>query len=254
MRTLFAAAYWVFAILLMPFLWAIALVVHALAWPFDRRRVALHLFGGVWAGLYVWLNPIWRCRYSGREHLPWRGGAVIVANHASLVDILVLYALLRPFKWVSKAELGKVPFVGWMLWLNDYVLVRRGDRESIRLMLDRCRRHLAAGSPVLLFPEGTRTLDGHLQVFKEGGFKLAMEQGVPVIPVAVQGTFDALPKTGMVFRRMDCRVHVLPPLEPSRFRSPSDLRDAAREAIAAALGESPPAVRPDAIPAGARAP
>lgn len=252
-RSVLAAAYWIFAILIMPPLWVIALLIHALAWPFDRRRVALHLWGGIWGGLYVWLNPVWRCRYSGREHLPWRGAAVIVANHASLVDILVLYALLRPFKWVSKAELGKVPFVGWMLWLNDYVLVKRGDRDSIRAMLDHCRRHLAAGSPLLLFPEGTRTLDGRLQAFKEGGFKLAMESKVPVIPVAVKGTYDALPKTGIVFRRMDCRVQVLPPLDPSRFASPAELRDAAREAIAAALGEGPAgAAAPRADAASAR--
>jgi 1-acyl-sn-glycerol-3-phosphate acyltransferase len=252
-RTVFAAAYWIFAILLMPPLWVVAMLIHVVAWPFDRRRVALHLFGGFWGGLYVWLNPIWRCRYAGREHLPWRGAAVIVANHASLVDILVLYALLRPFKWVSKAELGRVPFVGWMLWLNDYVLVRRGDRDSIRRMLDHCHRHLAAGSPLLLFPEGTRTRDGRLQAFKEGGFKLAIDHRVPVIPVAVRGTYDALPKTGIVFGRMDCRVEVLPPLDPAAFASAAELRDAARAAIAAALGEAPAAAGAAAAPPGAPA-
>ncbi len=237
--TAFAALYWAFAVLIMPPLWILALLIHALAWPFDRRRVVLHLFGGFWASLYVWLNPIWRFRVTGREHLPWKGAAVIVANHSSLVDILVLYGLFRPFKWVSKAELGRVPFVGWMLWLNDYVLVRRGDRESIKHMLDHCRRHLAAGSPLLMFPEGTRTPDGRLLPFKEGGFKLAAEHGVPVIPVAVAGTFDALPKSGLVFGRMDCRVTVLPALDPARFATAGELRDAAHAAIAAALGQAP---------------
>lgn len=245
-QTAFAALYWAFAVLIMPPLWILALLIHALAWPFDRRRVVLHLFGGFWGSLYVWLNPIWRFRVTGREHLPWKGAAVIVANHASLVDILVLYGLFRPFKWVSKAELGRVPFVGWMLWLNDYVLVKRGDRESIKHMLDHCRRHLAAGSPLLMFPEGTRTPDGRLQPFKEGGFKLAAEHGVPVIPVAVAGTFDALPKTGLVFGRMDCRVTVLPPLDPARFATPGALRDAAHAAIGAALGhaQGPAATEP----------
>jgi 1-acyl-sn-glycerol-3-phosphate acyltransferase len=250
-RSVLAAAYWIFAILIMPPLWVIALLIHALAWPFDRRRVALHLWGGIWGGLYVWLNPVWRCRYSGREHLPWRGAAVIVANHASLVDILVLYALLRPFKWVSKEENFKVPFVGWNMTLNGYVRLARGDRKSIRQMMERSLALLRQGAPLLIFPEGTRTLDGRLQAFKEGGFKLAMESRVPVIPVAVKGTYHALPKTGIVFRRMDCRVQVLPPLDPSRFASAAELRDAAREAIAAALGESPAgaAARADATSA-----
>jgi 1-acyl-sn-glycerol-3-phosphate acyltransferase len=235
LRSAFAALYWAFCVLLMPLLWILAMAVFALAWPFDRRRVALHLFGCFWGSLYIWLNPVWRCRVVGRERLPWSGAAVIVANHASLVDILALYMLFRPFKWVSKAELGRVPFVGWMLWLNDYVLVRRGDRDSIRRMLQECRAHLAAGSPLLVFPEGTRTRDGHLQPFKEGGFKLARDAGVPVVPVAVSGTFDALPKTGLVFRRMDCRIQVLPPLDPAAHGSVAELRDAAQAAIASAL-------------------
>jgi len=251
LATLFSTLYWLVAVALMPPLWALALLIHAVTWPFDRRRVALHLFGGFWGGLYVWLNPIWRCRITGKEHLPWRGAAVIVANHASLVDILVLYMLLRPFKWVSKAELGRVPFVGWMLWLNDYVLVQRGDRQSIRTMIDHCNRHLSAGSPLLLFPEGTRTLDGNLLPFKEGGFKLAVEHGVPVIPVAVSGTFEAFPKTGLVFGRMDCRIQVLPPLDPARFASVGALRDAARESIAAAQGRSAAEGTPRAASAAA---
>jgi len=246
-RTAFSALYWLLAVAIMPILWVIAMVIHVLAWPFDRRRVALHLWGCIWGGLYVWMNPIWRCRITGKQHLPWRGAAVIVANHASLADILVLYMLLRPFKWVSKAELGRVPFVGWMLWLNDYVLVQRGDRESIRGMIDHCNRHLSAGSPLLLFPEGTRTLDGKLLPFKEGGFKLAREHGVPVIPVAVSGTYAAFPKTGLKFGRMDCRIQVLPPIDSTRFATVGALRDAARDAIAVALGE-----QPSAAPAAAR--
>lgn len=239
----FSVLYWVFAVAVMPPLMAIALVIYVVTVPFDRRRVALHLFSCFWGILYVWMNPIWRVRVTGRDRLPWKGAAVIVANHASLVDILVLYGLFRPFKWVSKAELGRVPFVGWVLHLNDSVLVRRGDRESIRRMMQESRAHLAAGSPLLLFPEGTRTLDGRLQAFKDGGFKLALEAGVPVIPVAISGTYDALPKTGLALHRMDCRIQILEPLDPARYPSIPAMRDAARAAIAAALDEpvAPPA-------------
>jgi len=241
-RTVFSALYWLLAVAIMPPMWVVAMAIHLVTWPFDRRRVVLHLWGCTWGGLYIWLNPIWRIRVTGRKHLPWRGAAVIVANHASLVDICALYSLLRPFKWVSKAELGRVPFVGWMLWLNDYVLVQRGDRHSIRNMIDHCKKHLQAGSPLLLFPEGTRTLDGKLLPFKEGGFKLAKEHGVPVIPVAVSGTFVAFPKTGLAFGRMDCRIQVLAPIDSARFESVGALRDAARDAIAVALGEQAPAI------------
>ncbi len=241
----FTTAYWVFVVLTMPFFFLVALAVFLVTWPFDRRRVALHLYSCFWASFYVYANPLWRARILGRRKLPWRGPAVIVANHLSLVDILVLYSTYRPFKWVSKAELFKFPAVGWNMVLNDYVRLTRGDRESIRAMMAHCRRHLARGSPILIFPEGTRSRDGKLQPFKDGAFRLAMEAKVPLIPIAIRGTYEALPKHGLVFRqRMDARVQVLDPLDPTRFESSAALRDTARAAIARAMGqeEAPPVV------------
>ena len=210
--------------------------VFAVTAAFDRRRVALHLYSCFWGSFYVYLNPLWRCRVTGRERLPWRGAAVIVANHLSLVDIVVLYGLYRPFKWVSKSSLFKVPFLGWNMALNDYVPVTRGAADSVRRMLAHCRRHLAAGSPLLLFPEGTRSATGALQPFKDGAFRLAREAGVPVIPVALSGTYESIPKHGVVMRsRMDARVEILEPIDSGAFPDDAALRDAARAAIAGAL-------------------
>jgi 1-acyl-sn-glycerol-3-phosphate acyltransferase len=234
----FSCIYWVFVVATMPVFLLVALAVFVVTWPFDRRRVALHLFSCFWASFYVYANPLWRARFERRDLVPWRGPAVLVANHLSLVDILVLYGLYRPFKWVSKAEVFKVPFVGWNMVLNDYVRLRRGDRESIRAMMEHCRRHLARGSPVLMFPEGTRSQDGRLQGFKDGAFRLAFEARVPVIPIALRGTHETVPKHGLVLRqRMDARVQVLEPLDPGRFADAGALRDAARAAIAHATGQ-----------------
>ena len=210
MLALFSIVYWLFFVLTLPVLFAVAVLAFLLTAPFDRRRVAVHLWSCAWATFYVVANPLWRERVTGREKLPWRGPAVLVANHLSMLDILVLYGLFRPFKWVSKAELFRVPFVGWNMWLNDYVAIRRGDRESVRQMMSHCRAHLARGAPVLLFPEGTRSPDGRLRAFKDGAFRLAREAGVPLIPVVVTGTSDALPKNGLVLRqRMRAEVRVL---------------------------------------------
>jgi 1-acyl-sn-glycerol-3-phosphate acyltransferase len=237
--SILSVAYWAFVVLSMPVLFVGAVVVTVLTAPFDRRRVAVHLYSCAWATLYVVANPVWRSRVEGRALLPWRGPAVIVANHLSMLDILVLYGLFRPFKWVSKAELFRVPVVGWNMWLNDYVPVWRGDRESVRRMMAHCRAHLARGAPVLLFPEGTRSMDGRLQRFKDGAFRLAFEAGAPVIPVALTGTFDALPKHGLVMRQgMRAHVRVLPAIDPRAFADAEALRDAVRAAIAAALPEA----------------
>lgn len=232
----FSAVYWVLVALTMPVFYVGALVVFLLTAPFDRRRVALHLYSCFWASFYVYVNPLWRVRFLGRGKLPWRGAAVIVANHLSLVDILVLYGLYRPFKWVSKEENFKIPFAGWNMTLNGYVRLARGERKSIRDMMARSLELLRQGAPLLIFPEGTRSATGELQGFKMGAFTLAKEAGCPVVPVALTGTADSLPKRGLVLRNtMRALVEVLDPLDPRDYPSAEALRDAARAAVAAAI-------------------
>ena len=249
---LWSAAYWASIVVTAPFFYAGLVVTWALTAWWDRRRVLVHTYSCFWAVFFVWINPLWKLRVTGREHLPWRGGAVLAANHASLIDILVLFDLWRPFKWVSKAENFKLPFVGWGMTLNDYVPLVRGDRTSAAAMFEHCARHLAAGSPVMFFPEGTRTRDGHLRPFKPGAFELAVEHGVPLVPIAVHGTRRALPTKSMVLRdHVDGHVEVLPPLLPADFGSAQELSDACRAAIAAALGEE---LTPTAPPSAASPP
>src|SRR5579859_3422342 len=230
----FSIAYWVFiCVSCVPF-FTLAAVIWLVTLPFDRRRVVLHLYSCFWAAFYIYCNPLWRLRVVGREKLPWRGPAVLVANHASLIDILVLFSLYRPFKWVSKAENFRLPLIGWNMTLNDYVPLVRGSRSSILKMMDHCRAHLRRGASVLIFPEGTRTRDGELQAFKDGAFRLAADMGCPVIPIAVHGTGDVLPKHGMVLRkRMRGTVEVLDAIAPCD--DAEALREAARDAIARAL-------------------
>jgi 1-acyl-sn-glycerol-3-phosphate acyltransferase len=234
----FSVLYWAFAILTMPAFFLAAVVIRVVTFPFDRRRVAQHLWSCVWAQFYVWTNPLWRMTVTGRERCPWDGAAVYVANHTSIMDIVAMYALYRPFKWIAKAELMRTPFIGWNMRLNDYVEVARGDRESIKTMMERCRRHLSEGSPLMIFPEGTRSPTGELQAFKDGAFKLALEAGCPVIPIAVKGTGESMPKHGIVMRRrMDARVEVLEPIPPAAFPTAGAMRDEARARIARALGQ-----------------
>jgi 1-acyl-sn-glycerol-3-phosphate acyltransferase len=247
----FSVVYWVFLALTMPLFFLVALVLFITTYPFDRRRVVLHMWSCFWGSFYIYANPLWRVRVTGREKLPWHGAAVIVANHLSLIDILVLYGLYRPFKWVSKAEIFKVPFVGWNMVINDYVRLVRGDRESIRAMMQHCREHLARGAPVLIFPEGTRSPTGALQGFRDGAFKLAVDTGCPIIPVVIRGTHETLPKHGLVLReRMRGLVKVLDPIDPRGFESPAALRDATHAIFERELGAAGGSVS-SALPRGA---
>ncbi|MDD2603548.1 MAG: lysophospholipid acyltransferase family protein [Desulfobacterales bacterium] len=197
----------------------IALVIWALTSPFDRRLVVLHQFTSFWACLYLWTMPAWRVSLEGREKIRRRETYLIVSNHQSQLDILVAFRLFFPFKWVSKAEVFNLPFVGWNMALNQYVKLRRGDKESVARMMAACRRHLARGSSVFFFPEGTRSRDGALKPFKPGAFVLAHEMRLPILPIAIDGTRHALPKYSLNFHgRHHIRLRVLDPIAYSVFK------------------------------------
>ncbi|MGH2809174.1 MAG: lysophospholipid acyltransferase family protein [Actinomycetota bacterium] len=233
---LFSVFYWVFFLLTLPILFVPAVVIWLVTIPFDRRRVLLHLYSCLWGCFYIYMSPIWKVRVSGRHRVPWRGSVVIVTNHASLVDILVLFALYRPYKWVSKQSNFKLPIIGWLMRMNRYVPLVRGNRESILRMMEICRNYLNSGSSVLIFPEGTRSKTADLQPFKNGAFQLAMDTRRPIVPVAVSGTARSLPKHGLILRdTMDAHVDILEPLLPQDFENHEQLRDAAHAAIADAL-------------------
>jgi 1-acyl-sn-glycerol-3-phosphate acyltransferase len=146
----------------------------------------------------------------GRDKIRSGVAYVMVANHQSLLDILVLFRLFKHFKWVSKIENFRVPLIGWNMSLNRYIKLRRGDKDSVDRMMRACERSLKDGNPIMMFPEGTRSFDGKLKTFKHGAFTLAQRVGVPLLPIVIQGTSEALPKRGFVLRgRHRIRVRIL---------------------------------------------
>jgi len=233
MRVLASNLFWAFFVLTLPPMFAVALAIFLVTFPFDRNGLVLHLFSCFWGQLYIHVNPLWRTRVEGRSLLPWKGGAVLVANHESMADILVLYGLYRPFKWVSKASVFKAPFLGWNMWLNRYIPLVRGDKESIATMMAQCHRWLARGVPVLMFPEGTRSEDGVVKAFKDGAFKMAVAARCPVYPIVLTGTARTLPKHGYLLEEsVNALVRVLPPVDVAPFGEDfAALRDHVRNLI-----------------------
>jgi 1-acyl-sn-glycerol-3-phosphate acyltransferase len=236
---MFAAAFawwwWITFSLVCAVMFLGATVCFVLTVPFDRRRVLQHLYSCFWAQIMFYLTPFWRLDIEGRDKLPWRGPAVLVSNHESLGDILVLFGLYRPFKWVSKAEVFKAPFLGWNMHFNGYVPLVRGDKDSIKEMMRRCHAWLERGAPILMFPEGTRSPDGEVKAFKDGAFRLSLEAGCPLYPIVLTGTADTLPKHGLLVKPdARCRVRVLDPIDPAVFEGDvGRFRDHVRELIIA---------------------
>jgi 1-acyl-sn-glycerol-3-phosphate acyltransferase len=218
MKAVLSILFWAFFALSCIPLFALAVLVWLVTFAFDRNGRVLHLYSCFWAQVYFYANPAWRLRVEGRERLPWHGAAVLVSNHASLADILVLFGLYRPFKWVSKASNFRLPFIGWNMSLNRYVPLVRGDADSIGKMMAASEAWLDKGVPVLMFPEGTRSPDGQLKAFKDGAFRLSMAKGCLLYPIVLSGTADVLPKHGLVLRRRaNCRARVLEPVDPKPF-------------------------------------
>lgn len=232
--------FWAFVVASSVVLFPGAVLLWALTSPFGRGRVLLHLYTCFWASLYTWLNPLWRVDVQGRENIARGATYVMVANHLSLLDILVLFRLFRHFTWVSKAENFRVPLVGWNMRLNAYIPLKRGDRDSVRRMLDTAEADLRNGISVMIFPEGTRSRDGMLKPFKTGAFELAVSTGVPVLPIVIGGTGSALPARGFVLRgRHSITLKVLAPIASTQ-QDPAVLLDQTRVAICAQQGASAP--------------
>jgi 1-acyl-sn-glycerol-3-phosphate acyltransferase len=168
------------------------------------------------------------------------GGAVLVANHASLLDppALVLALPVNP-RLVAKRGLFYIPIFGQALWAAGVVPIDRGDRERAIESLQAAAARLRAGTPLLMFPEGTRSTDGRLQPLKKGAFVLAIQAGVPVQPIVVTGARALLPRGSVFIRAGTIRVRVLPP-EPTASLSHADrdrLRERVEARLRAALGE-----------------
>jgi hypothetical protein len=157
---------------------------------FDPNGRILHMYTCFWGQLFFWSNPFWRLRVEGRKHIPWDRAAVLVSNHQSLGDILVLFGLWRPFKWVSKASNFDIPFIGWKMRLNRYVQLVRGDKESIAA----CRRTCGYGSgvrPGAALPQGTRP-DGQVKAFKDGAFRPRSPSGCRSSPAPPDASFPSM--------------------------------------------------------------
>lgn len=159
----------------------------------DRRRVAAHMMGTFWAWHYQSLIPFWKLHLEGRKKIPWKRPVVMVANHRSLIDILALYKIRRPFKWTSKDENFRLPFIGMVLSLTNSIRIKRESLRSGMQFLSQAEEEIGKGSSILLFPEGTRSLTMKMRPFKEGAFLLAKKTGCGVIPIVHTGsemTFD----------------------------------------------------------------
>lgn len=204
------------SIILSPFL----VVLWLLTVLWDRKLRVLHQFSCFWGAQYIWMNPLWKLKIYGRKNFKRNGKYVVISNHQSLADIVVIYSLFRHFRWTSKKENFKLPFVGWVLSFNRSIKIYRKDIDAFEKFRTHAVKELQSGNSIMVFPEGTRSKNGLLGRFREGAFKIAMETGADILPMVLDGTSRAIPKKGWSLTGREKMI--LKVLEPIPFEEYKD--------------------------------
>ena len=211
-------------------------LVVILSWLISPRWASKHI-ARRWARLLAWLTPM-PVTVEGAEHVDSSRSCVVVANHVSQFDILALYGWLDlDLKWVIKKELEKLPGIGIGCRKAGHIFVDRRNPEQARNAVNDALGRIRDGIGILFFAEGTRSLDGRLLPFKKGAFRIATNQGLPVLPVTVLGTGQVLPAKTMKLFPGRAKIVVHPMIEPvpDDASSLNDLMKRTRDSIASAL-------------------
>ena len=199
MNVLKSIAVWFIGLSFMIVMFPLTLIIWLLALPFDRERVVIH-----WILIYqslflAHLIPIWKIDIEGREKTVKGTTYVIISNHQSILDILLLNCLKYKFKWISKIENIKVPVLGWYLRMAGYITVNRGNEESKAEMFERSLNTLKRGISIMIFPEGTRSFNEKIQEFKSGVEIILKITQAPILPAVIQGNSKIFPKSRKIY-------------------------------------------------------
>lgn len=187
-----------------------------------------------WAPQVLWLGGVRVVRLCA-DGIDWRRPYVVAANHQSQIDIPIVFAMLpMPIRFLAKRSLFFIPVFGWSMWGARFIAVDRSSSRKSRRSIDRAAEKIRRGPSLVVFPEGTRTPDGGLQAFKSGAFVIAVKAGVPVLPVAIRGTFEVLPRDRLAVRPGEVTMIVgspVPTSGESGVRDKDELRRVVRERI-----------------------
>lgn len=213
--------------------------------PGERGRCACERVARVWSKKILRLAGA-RVRVKGLEHIPREEPRIVVSNHQSWFDVWALAAELPvALRFVAKQELARIPVFGRAWRRCGHISIDRADRASAIESLDRASRQIHEESlTIIMFPEGTRSPTGELQRFKKGAFVLAIQTGVPVVPLAISGTRDVMPKGSWRITPGDIEIRVGEPIsvEGLEHRDRDALASRARDAVEALLHSEAPHV------------
>ena len=207
---------------------------------FSKTGNLPHLIARIWARSILFVSGV-NVSVNGRAHINTHASYIFMANHQSNFDIPVLLGYLPvQFRWVAKAELFKIPLFGRSMKGCGYISIDRFNRESAIESLNRAAKEIRNGASVVIFPEGTRSVDGRIKAFKKGGFVLSVDAGVPILPIVIHGTRLIMPKKSLSIKPGQVRMDILPAVSTQAYsrESKEDLMDVIREMMCEAYSGS----------------
>jgi len=193
---------------------SIATIVASL---FSKTGNIPHLIAGVWGKSILWASRV-KVTVRGLSSIDATQSYIFMVNHQSLYDIPVLLGHLpHQFRWLAKAELFRIPLFGQAMRRVGYISIDRSDRKAAINSLQTAADKIKDGVSVLIFPEGTRSPDGHIQSFKKGGFILAVDSAAPIVPMVIHGTRTIMPKNKLQLKPGQVRLDIQVPIESSKY-------------------------------------
>lgn len=208
---------------------------------FDASGDAVVEVARAWARAVSWLTGL-RLALHGAEQLARDRPYVFMANHQSAADIWAVYATLPVrVRMIAKKQLRAIPLFGWAMWAGRFIFIDRQNPAAARRSIAEAEARIRGGDSVLLFPEGTRSRTGELLPFKKGGFHLAINAGVPIVPVVIHGTRAIIPPKRLRIRPGAVAIEVCPPIDTAGLTEGDRDRliEQVRGVIAARLTDPP---------------
>jgi 1-acyl-sn-glycerol-3-phosphate acyltransferase len=196
-----------------------------------------HAVARFWSRLNLALSGV-SVSLEGEDRIDENQPYIVMANHQSHYDVLALMGLIPlQLRWIIKMELRKIPLFGYACEKVGYIFIDRGNHEKAMQSLKAAREKIRAGASVIFFPEGTRSVDGTLRTFKKGGFVIALEARVPILPVTVLGGKEILPKGSLRILPGEMRliIHDPIPVDGYTYDTKEKLMERVRAAIEADL-------------------
>lgn len=222
-----------FPLVLLSTLFAAVFTIICFPWKNGKAPRAVQVF---WSRSVLWflLVPI---KVTGKKNVNPKQSYVFVANHQSMLDVFAVYGWLpNNFKWLMKKEIRKVPFVGTACAVAGHIFVDRSNPRAAIKSMDNIKKELVDGISTVIFPEGTRTKTGEIGRFKQGAFKIAMDMGLPVVPISLSGFYEAMPRKQLfVSPYSKLTIHIGEPIDISQFTDINVAMDVLHEKVATGI-------------------